>query len=67
MELEVVPVSDVDRMRRVIRASDTAAGRIQKFAYSFDHCAEIMNHITQALGLSRYTAHMQEYGGPVGS
>jgi len=26
--------------------------------------AEIMNHFTEALGLSRYTLYMQDYGGP---
>jgi pimeloyl-ACP methyl ester carboxylesterase len=36
------------------------------FAYTFDHCAQIMTHFTQALGLSRYTLYMQDYGGPVG-
>jgi pimeloyl-ACP methyl ester carboxylesterase len=38
----------------------------KKFAYTFDHIAEIMNHFTEALGLSRYTLYMQDYGGPVG-
>ena len=38
----------------------------KKFAYTFDHYAEIMNHFTEALGLSRYTLYMQDYGGPVG-
>ncbi len=38
----------------------------KKFAYTFDHLAEIMNHFTEALGLSRYTLYMQDYGGPVG-
>src|SRR6185369_10792669 len=38
----------------------------KKFAYTFDHFAEIMNHFTEALGLSRYTLYMQDYGGPVG-
>jgi len=38
----------------------------KKFAYTFDHCAEIMNHFTEALELSRYTLYMQDYGGPVG-
>jgi len=37
-----------------------------KFAYTFDHYAEIMNHFAEALGLSRYTLYMQDYGGPVG-
>jgi pimeloyl-ACP methyl ester carboxylesterase len=36
------------------------------FAYTFDHYAEIMNHFTEALGLSRCTLYMQDYGGPVG-
>jgi pimeloyl-ACP methyl ester carboxylesterase len=36
------------------------------FAYTFDHCAEIMHHFTEALGLSRYTLYLQDYGGPVG-
>jgi pimeloyl-ACP methyl ester carboxylesterase len=34
--------------------------------YTFDHIAETMNHFTKALGLSRYTLYMQDYGGPVG-
>jgi len=38
----------------------------QKFAYTFDNYAEIMNHFTEALELSRYTLYMQDYGGPVG-
>jgi pimeloyl-ACP methyl ester carboxylesterase len=36
------------------------------FAYTFDHLAETVNHFTEALGLSRYTLYMQDYGGPVG-
>jgi pimeloyl-ACP methyl ester carboxylesterase len=36
------------------------------FAYTFDHIAEIMNHFTEAVGLSRCTLYMQGYGGPVG-
>jgi pimeloyl-ACP methyl ester carboxylesterase len=38
----------------------------KKFAYTFDRIAEIMNHFTEALGLSRFTFYMQDYGGPVG-
>ncbi len=38
----------------------------KKFAYTFDHIAQIMNHFTEALGPSRYTLYMQDYGGPVG-
>src|SRR6202047_3155606 len=36
------------------------------FLYTFDHYAEIMNHFTESLGLSRYTLYVQDYGGPVG-
>lgn len=38
----------------------------KKFAYTFDHYAEIANRFTEALGLSHYTLYMQDYGGPVG-
>jgi len=37
-----------------------------KFAYTFDRCAEIMNHFTEAIALPRYSLYMQDYGGPVG-
>jgi pimeloyl-ACP methyl ester carboxylesterase len=37
-----------------------------RFAYTFDHYAEIMDRFTEALGISRYTLYMQDYGGPVG-
>jgi len=38
----------------------------KQFAYTFDHIADVMNRFTEALGLSRYTLYMQDYGGPVG-
>ena len=38
----------------------------KQFDYTFDHIAQVMNSFTQALGLSRYTLYMQDYGGPVG-
>lgn len=38
----------------------------KNFAYTFDHIASIINHFTEALGLSHYTLYMQDYGGPVG-
>jgi pimeloyl-ACP methyl ester carboxylesterase len=38
----------------------------KSFSYTFDHYAEIVNHFTEALKLSRYTLYMQDYGGPVG-
>lgn len=36
------------------------------FAYTFDHVATIIDHFTQAVGLSHYSLYMQDYGGPVG-
>jgi pimeloyl-ACP methyl ester carboxylesterase len=39
---------------------------LKKFSYTFDHCAEIVNRFIQALGLTRYTLYMQDYGAPVG-
>ena len=36
------------------------------FAYTFDRYAQILTRFTEALGLSRYTLYMQDYGGPVG-
>jgi pimeloyl-ACP methyl ester carboxylesterase len=38
----------------------------KEFAYTFDRCAEVMNHFTEAIALHRYTLYMQDYGGPVG-
>src|SRR5204862_896685 len=38
----------------------------KKFAYTFDHIAEIMNHFTETLRLLRYTLSMQDYGVPGG-
>lgn len=36
------------------------------FAYTFDHLAQVTDRFTRALGLTRYTLFMQDYGGPVG-
>jgi pimeloyl-ACP methyl ester carboxylesterase len=52
--------------RPITRASDTATGRTRKIRVYVRSLAEIMNHFTEALGLSRYTLYMQDYGGPVG-
>jgi pimeloyl-ACP methyl ester carboxylesterase len=38
----------------------------KQFDYTFDHIASVMQDFTVALGLSRYTLYMQDYGGPVG-
>jgi pimeloyl-ACP methyl ester carboxylesterase len=37
-----------------------------EFAYTFDHLAAVVGHFTQALGLTKYTLVMQDYGGPLG-
>jgi pimeloyl-ACP methyl ester carboxylesterase len=37
-----------------------------EFAYTFDHLAAVVGQFTQALGLTRYTLVVQDYGGPVG-
>jgi pimeloyl-ACP methyl ester carboxylesterase len=37
-----------------------------QWAYTFDHIASVMDGFTEALGLTRYTLYMQDYGGPVG-
>jgi len=36
------------------------------FAYTFDHIATVMDHFVTAMGLSRYSLYLQDYGGPVG-
>jgi pimeloyl-ACP methyl ester carboxylesterase len=36
------------------------------FAYTFDNIANVMNHFTEALNLTKSTLYMQDYGGPVG-
>jgi pimeloyl-ACP methyl ester carboxylesterase len=38
----------------------------KQFAYTFDNLAKVINGLTEATGLSRYTLYMQDYGVPVG-
>ena len=38
----------------------------ERFAYTFDHLADVVQAFTEALGLTRYALYMQDYGGPVG-
>src|SRR4051794_30461 len=38
----------------------------KKFAYTFDHIAEVMTHFVESLGLTKYNLYMQDYGAPVG-
>src|SRR6266542_5034926 len=55
--------------RPITRVLNTVTGPTRKNSrtpYTFDHIAETMNHFTEALGLTRYTLYMQDYGGPVG-
>jgi pimeloyl-ACP methyl ester carboxylesterase len=37
-----------------------------EFAYTFDHLADVMEGFVDALGLTRYSLYMQDFGGPVG-
>lgn len=38
----------------------------QKFAYTFEHLARVMEQFAEQMGFTRYTLFMQDYGGPVG-
>jgi len=38
----------------------------KSFGYTFNKIASVTEHFTEALGLTRYTLYMQDYGGPVG-
>ncbi len=38
----------------------------QQYAYTFDSIARTITHFTEAVGLTRYSLYMQDYGGPVG-
>lgn len=38
----------------------------QQFAYTFDNLTAVIEHFSEALGLTRYTLYLQDYGGPVG-
>jgi pimeloyl-ACP methyl ester carboxylesterase len=38
----------------------------EKFDYTFDHIAGIMEHFLDQLGLSSFSLYMQDYGGPIG-
>lgn len=37
-----------------------------KFAYTFDHLADVVGKFTDAVGAGRYVLFMQDYGAPVG-
>jgi pimeloyl-ACP methyl ester carboxylesterase len=38
----------------------------ERFTYTFDHLADVIQAFTKALRLTRYALYMQDYGGPVG-
>jgi len=38
----------------------------QQFAYTFDHLAEIVGKFVDALGITKASLYVQDYGGPVG-
>ncbi len=38
----------------------------ERFAYTFDHLAQIIDKLTESLGVGRYVLYMNDYGGPVG-
>ena len=44
----------------------SAAPSPRTFSYTFDHLAEIVGKLTDALGVERYVLVMNDYGGPVG-
>src|SRR5207237_3698734 len=37
-----------------------------KFAYTFDNLAGVVDAFTEAVGLTRYALYVQDYGAPVG-
>ncbi len=37
-----------------------------QFHYTFDHLAEVVDHLTDKLGLTRYVLYLNDYGGPIG-
>jgi pimeloyl-ACP methyl ester carboxylesterase len=38
----------------------------KQFDYTFDHIASVIDDFARAMGLSRYTLYVQDYGGPIG-
>jgi pimeloyl-ACP methyl ester carboxylesterase len=39
---------------------------MDKFTYSFDNLASVMDKFTEAVGVTRYALYVQDYGAPVG-
>jgi pimeloyl-ACP methyl ester carboxylesterase len=40
--------------------------RVDAFEYTFDNLARVVEKFTEAIGLSRYTLYLQDYGAPIG-
>jgi pimeloyl-ACP methyl ester carboxylesterase len=39
---------------------------IDRFRYTFDHLADVIDGFTEKVGLTRYALYMQDFGGPIG-
>lgn len=39
---------------------------VNQFDYTFDHLAEVINKFTEAVGLSKYSLYVMDYGAPIG-
>ena len=44
----------------------SAAPPPERFAYTFDHLAQVTDQFTESLGLTQYVLYLQDYGGPIG-
>lgn len=44
----------------------SAAPSRERFAYTFDHYAQVIGRFTRQLGLARYALYVMDYGAPVG-
>lgn len=42
------------------------APSVDRFAYTFDHLAEVMEAFLPTIGLTRFGLYIQDYGGPIG-
>jgi pimeloyl-ACP methyl ester carboxylesterase len=45
---------------------NSARPSVSEFVYTFDHLADVSEGFVDALGLTRYSIYMQDFGGPVG-
>ncbi|GEM_PF-6101977 len=39
---------------------------VDRFEYTFDRLAEVIDRFTEKVGLKKYTLYVQDYGAPVG-